>query len=272
MKRFPTIILIFVVSSVSFLIQITVNLFIVYPYVFPSVIFSGAAAFAVSCFYKIFRVRVRRGALLFWAIAFAGQFILGLGYYIWAVCMRAAGHAFIGVGGVLCFYDMPITAAAYALFGAIFAAVQRAVEKKESINLKKALAAVLLIVIGAAALLFMVIGGTLIGHVADMELADGSGLIVRIVIALAGTFGIDRLRVLYKKKYGIKAPAFYLCAYAPTAAWASYAVISSVSRGYPYSYYGNIITEMAIVSAGALLWLAVSAVIKKAKSRRPLDG
>lgn len=64
MKKLPTIILIFAVSSVSFPVQIIVNLFIVYPYIFPAVIFSGAVAFAVSCFYKMFRGRVGRGALL----------------------------------------------------------------------------------------------------------------------------------------------------------------------------------------------------------------
>ncbi len=264
MKKFPTIILIFAVSAVLFMIQIIVNLFVIYPYIFPAVIFSGAAAFAVSCFYKMFRGRVGCGALLFWVIAFAPQSAFGLGYFIWAVCMRAMGYGFIGVGGVLCFYDVPVTAAAYAIFGGIFTAVHKAVEKKESLNLKKVIAVILLIVIGTAALLFMVIGGTLIGYAADREVG-GVGLIVQIVIALAGTFGIDRLRILYRKKYGIKAPLFYLCAYAPIAAWVGYAVISSVSHGYPYSYYGNTITAMAIVLAGALLWLAVLAFVERAK-------
>lgn len=267
MKKVLTIALIFAVSAVSFLIQIVINLFMVYPYVFPAVIFSGAMAFAISCFYKMFCGRAGHGALLFWVIAFAPQSAFGLGYFIWAVCMRAMGYGFIGVGGVLCFYDMPVTAAAYALFGGIFTGVQKAIEKKESLNLKKLIAVILLIVIGTAALLFMVIGGTLIGYVADREVGSGIGLIVQIVIALAGTFVIDRLRILYRKKYGIKAPLFYLCAYAPIAAWVGYAVISSVSHGYPYSYYGNTITAMAIVLAGALLWLAVSAFVKRVKPK-----
>lgn len=134
MKKFLTIILIFAVSAVSFLIQIIVNLFVVYPYIFPAVILSGAAAFAISCFYKMFRGRVGRGALLFWVIAFAPQSAFGLGYFIWAVCMNVTGYAFIGAGGVLCFYDMPVTAAAYALLGAIFTAVHKVVEKRKALT------------------------------------------------------------------------------------------------------------------------------------------
>lgn len=134
MKKLPTIILIFAVSSASFLVQIIVNLFVVYPYIFPAVIFSGAAAFAVSCFYKMFRGRVGRGALLSWVIAFAPQSAFGLGYFIWAVCMRTMGYGFIGVGGVLCFYDMPVTAAAYALLGAIFTAMHKVVEKRKALT------------------------------------------------------------------------------------------------------------------------------------------
>lgn len=267
MKKFLTIILIFAISAVSFLVQIIVNLFVVYPYIFPAVIFSGAAAFATSCFYKMFRSKVGRGALLFWVIAFAPQSAFGLGYFIWAVCMNVTGYAFIGVGGVLCFYDMPVTAVAYAILGAIFTAVHKAVEKKESLNLKKVISAILLIVIGTASLLFMVIGGTLIGYVADVEIGNGVGLAVRIVIALAGTFGIDQLRILYREKYGIKAPLFFLCAYAPTAAWAVYSVIPLIAHGYPYSYYGSLVTGMAILLAGALLWLAVSAFMKRAKTK-----
>lgn len=127
------------------------------------------------------------------------------------------------------------------------------------------IAAILLIVIGTASLLFMVIGGTLIGYVADVEIGNGVGLAVRIVIALAGTFGIDQLRILYREKYGIKAPLFFLCAYAPTAAWAVYSAIPLIAHGYPYSYYGSLVTGMAILLAGVLLWLAVSAFIKKVK-------
>lgn len=129
------------------------------------------------------------------------------------------------------------------------------------------IAAILLIVIGTAALLFMVIGGTLVGYVADVEIGNGVGLAVRIVIALAGTFGIDRLRIMYGEKYGIKAPLFCPCAYAPTAAWAVYSVIPLIAHGYPFSYYGSLVTGMAILIAGALLWLGVSALVKRAKIR-----
>lgn len=263
MKKLLTIILIFAVSSVSFLIQMVVNLLVVYPLIFPAVIFSAGAAFATSCFYKMFRSKVGLGAPLFWVIAFVPQSAVGLGYFIWAVCMRSMGYWFIGVQGVLCFYDMPVTAVVYALAGGIFAAVHRAIEKKESLGIKKAIAIILLVIVGAAALLFMVIGGMLIGYVAGREVGGGLGLTVQIVIALAGTFGIDRLRVLYREKYGLKAPLFCLCVYAPTAVWAVYSVITSI--GYPEPNYGGLVKEMTIVLAGALLWLTVSTIMGKVK-------
>lgn len=131
MKKLLTIILIFAVSSVSFMIQIVVNLFGVYPFIFPAVIFSGAAAFVTSLFYKMFRGKVGLGAPLFWVIAFVPQSAVGLGYFIWACCMSSR-YFFIGVQGVLCFYDMPVTAAAYALFGGVFTAVYRAAEKRRA--------------------------------------------------------------------------------------------------------------------------------------------
>ncbi|MDE6030563.1 MAG: hypothetical protein K2G32_02970 [Oscillospiraceae bacterium] len=263
MKKFLTIILLLAVSTVSFLIQMVVNLLVVYPLIFPAVIFSAGAAFATSCFYKMFRSNVGLGAPLFWVIAFVPQSAFGLGYLIWAVCMRSMGYWFIGVQGVLCFYDMPVTAVVYALAGGIFAAVQRAIEKKESLSIKKAIAIILLVIIGAAALLFMVIGGMLIGYVAGREVGGGLGLTVQIVIALAGTFGIDRLRVLYREKYDLKAPLFYLCVYAPTVIWAVYSVITSI--GYPEPNYGGLVKEMTIVLAGALLWLTASTIMGKVK-------
>lgn len=120
--------------------------------------------------------------------------------------MRFMGYGFIGIGGVVGFYDVPVTAAAYLLFGEIFTVVQRAAEKKESSNLKKIFAIILLIIIGVVALLVMVIGGMLLGHVADY-MNSGLGLVIRIAIALAGTFGVDRLRILYKKKIWLESAA-----------------------------------------------------------------
>lgn len=232
--------------------------------IFPAVLFSAAAMFATSCFYKLYRDKVGLGAPLFWAIAFAPQSAVGFGYFIWVVCMRFMGYGFIGIGGVVGFYDVPVTAAAYLLFGEIFTVVQRAAEKKESSNLKKIFAIILLIIIGVVALLVMVIAGMLLGHVADYK-NSGLGLVIRIAVALAGTFGVDRLRILYKKKYGLKAPLFCLCAYAPIAIWAVCSIATFIFFGYSYSGYSYLVAETVIVLAGALLWLAVSADVKRAK-------
>lgn len=74
----------------------------------------------------------------------------------------------------------------------------------------------MLIIGGIAAWFVLIFGGMLLGLV----IYDNYGLICPVIITLAATFGIDRLRVLYRKKYSLKAPLFYLCAYASAAAWA----------------------------------------------------
>lgn len=143
--------------------------------------------------------------------------------------------------------------------------------------MKKSLAIFLLTICGAAVGASLIMICMLLGMVSYAY----CWLVCPIAVTLAATFGIDRLRILYKRKYDLKASLFYLCVYASEAVWAVGSLATTVSR-LNSDYYDRIFifagmdiwydkffvpAETAALLAGALLWLAVSAFMKRAKTK-----
>lgn len=136
--------------------------------------------------------------------------------------------------------------------------------------MKKPLAIILLIIGGAAAGFVLIIGCMLLGLVTY----DIYGFICPTVITLLATFGVDRLRILYRKKYDLKAPLFYLCAYFSEAVWAVCSLAATIKRlhsGYDWWFAGLaewydrvfVPVETAELLAGALLWLGITTIINQ---------
>lgn len=96
----------------------------------------------------------------------------------------------------------------------------------------KVLAAALLSAGSLIAWFLLIFGSYLLGAVSDTG-GSASLVIVPIAIPLLATFGFDCLRKLYRRKFDIKAPLFYLCAYAFPLVWT---VISLIDT---FKHYGN---------------------------------
>ena len=144
--------------------------------------------------------------------------------------------------------------------------------------MKKPLAIILLVIGGAATGFVLIVGCVLLGLVTY----DNYWLTCPAAVTLAATFGIDRLRILYRNKYGFKAPLFYLCVYPLEAVWAVCSLATTIQRlnsEYDWwfaglaEWYDRIFVpaQAAGLIAGALLWLGISTIIdyRKAKNNEP---
>ncbi len=80
--------------------------------------------------------------------------------------------------------------------------------KKEKSRVKKPLAIILLL-FGALLVFFI----AAFAYVLIFLNVGGFGLLINIAATLAAGIGVDRLRRLFRKKYGLKAPLFFVCAY-----------------------------------------------------------
>ena len=141
---------------------------------------------------------------------------------------------------------------------------------KRSESMKKPLAILLLIVGGLAGVF-----GLSFANVIIFFLLYGAGLAVDIALTLAAAFGIDRLRVLFKRKYEMKAPKFLVLAYVPSVLCSAAAVIIFMEldrAGYfegLFAGLGEFIFSLSyVITAGAILimafiWLIISTIITK---------
>lgn len=149
--------------------------------------------------------------------------------------------------------------------------------------MKKPLAVVLLIVGSAVAWIALLFGSAMLGTVSDTG-GSASVMVIPILILAAATFGFDCLRKLYRRKFGLNAPLFFLCAYILPAAWAAYTLPETFrKRGFAYGgsdssfylgglteYYEQTFTPVAAVTilAGALIWFGLSALTEWVNEKR----
>lgn len=148
--------------------------------------------------------------------------------------------------------------------------------------MKKPLAVVLLIVGSAVAWFVLLFGSSMLGAVSDTG-DSASVVVIPILILAAATFGFDCLRKLYRRKFGLNAPLFFLCAYILPAAWAAYTLPETFrKRGFAYGgsdssfylgglteYYEQTFTPVAAVTilAGALIWFGVFTVVEHVREK-----
>lgn len=131
------------------------------------------------------------------------------------------------------------------------------------------------------AITLLILGG--IAAVFGMALLDvvlfftlmWSGLLIGIAAVMGMAFGADRLRILFKRKYGMNAAKFCLCVYVPSIAASGVCFITVIlldKAGYFTGFFAGlgefifslsyILTASAFAAAGAI-WLAVSACVRR---------
>lgn len=149
----------------------------------------------------------------------------------------------------------------------------------------KVLAAALLSAGSLIAWFLLIFGSYLLGAVSDTG-GSASLVIVPIAIPLLATFGFDCLRKLYRRKFDIKAPLFYLCAYAFPLVWTVISLIDTFKHyGNAYGgsdsdfylgglkeYYEQTFTPVAAMTVfgGMALWFGVWAFISAKNNAKSL--
>lgn len=137
--------------------------------------------------------------------------------------------------------------------------------------MKKPLA-ITILVLGSAPAIF----GAAIGILCLMFLLFEWSLPVTIALVIAAAFGIDCLRRLFRRKYGLNAGLFFLCVYAPSVAVSvsSFVVISLlnvVGLGEFIMALVYIITAFSFAAAGGI-WLAILTIVGRKRSGKPALG
>lgn len=141
--------------------------------------------------------------------------------------------------------------------------------------MKKPLAIILLLIGASAALCALAFM-----YFVLMLYAGYIGVLIDIAVTFAAGIGIDRLRGLFRNKYRMKAPIFFLIVYLPSiiGSAAYLAVVMYLNDiGYFEGFFAGLgelllgfswtITAAAFVAVGGL-YLLISFIIEKARGRR----
>lgn len=142
--------------------------------------------------------------------------------------------------------------------------------------MKKPLAIIILLIAASA----VIYGLSIVYLLLALALFDCGGVLIDIAATLAAGIGIDRLRRLYHRKYGLKAPLFFVCAYLPSIVGSAvyFAVYNYLDGiGYFEGFFAGlgefilglswIATAAAFTAAGGL-YLFISLITDIIKKRR----
>lgn len=137
--------------------------------------------------------------------------------------------------------------------------------------MKKTLAIIILLIAASA----VIYGLSFVYLLIALALFDSGGVLIDIAVTLAAGIGVDRLRRLYRRKYGLKAPLFFVCAYLPSIVGSAvyFAVYNYLDGiGYFEGFFAGlgefvlglswIATAAAFTAAGGL-YLLISFIIEK---------
>lgn len=139
--------------------------------------------------------------------------------------------------------------------------------------MKKPLAITLLVLGGLAA----VFGAAMLGLILILVLMWG-GLLIGIAAVMGMAFGADRMRILYKRKYGMNAAKFFLCAYVPPIVGSVilFVVVELLDEaGYFSGLFpglGEFLMALScVIASGAFaaaggIWLTVSTIIERKRA------
>lgn len=139
--------------------------------------------------------------------------------------------------------------------------------------MKKSLAVVLL-VIGSALAVF----GAAVGFLCLVFVLYEWGVLIAIVLTLAAAFGIDCLRRLFRRKYGLNAGLFFLCAYMPSAVISMTSMIVFTlldDAGYfsgMFAALGEFLMAFAYIvmafsfAAAGGIWLVIMTIVERKRS------
>lgn len=136
--------------------------------------------------------------------------------------------------------------------------------------MKKVLALIPL-VIGGLALNYLLVMGAFWQLYYEIH---GASYPAAVLIALAAALGIDCLRRLFRKKLDIKAPAFLLCAYAPSIIAAivyrlfQAEPINELEQKFDRENFLSLLIGACVLAVCGAVWLAVSALGERAKKVR----
>lgn len=139
--------------------------------------------------------------------------------------------------------------------------------------MKKSLAIVLLVLGGLAA----VFGMAVLGLILIFEFMWG-GLLIGIAAVMGIAFGADRLRMLFKRKYGMNAAKFFLCSYVPPIVGSIilFVVVELLDEAGYFSGFmaglGEFLMALSCVIASAAfaaaggIWLMISTIIERKRA------
>ncbi len=136
--------------------------------------------------------------------------------------------------------------------------------------MKKVLAVIPLI-IGGLALNYLLVMGAFWSLYYEIH---GASYPAAVLIVLAAALGVDCLRRLFRKKLNIKAPAFLLCAYAPSIIAAivyrflQAEPINELERRVDRENFLSLLIGACVLAVCGVVWLAVSGMGEKAKQVR----
>lgn len=234
-----------------------------------------AAAFGLDCLRKLFRRKYGLNAAKFFLCAYAPP-IVGAGILLGVVLLLdAAGYfsgLFAGLGEFIAALSCVITSGALAAAGGLWLAVSAVIERRRA-NLPTFTkpVAIVVLMIGSAVLWTGMIFGT------ERLWTETESVIPSVLIILAVTFGIDVLRKVYGKRFGIGASVFYLCSYFAALGWKIYSFYVYFERlsadrdyGFPTAadnafFLRYVPIEAAAIVIGAVVWFAVSAAVGRRK-------
>mgnify|MGYP001030285559 FL=1 len=96
------------------------------------------------------------------------------------------------------------------------------------------------------------------------------GLLIGIAAVMGIAFGADRLRIRFRRKYGVNAAWFFLCAYAPSIVgsgvlFAAVIYPDSIGLGELIIALSCIIASGAFAAAGGI-WLGISTIIERKRA------
>lgn len=141
------------------------------------------------------------------------------------------------------------------------------IRSKERISVKKGVSVALLI-IGVLVVSFMLM---LLNFFATM--IENIGYAIAVAMTLAASFGIDRIRLVFREKYAMNSALFWVFAYVPALLLTAVFIIQITdlnayfSGSYSYPSYVIPISNITFAASGAF-WIIVFKIAEKMRVRK----
>lgn len=232
-------------------------------------------AFGADRLRMLFKRKYGMNAAKFFLCAYVPPIVGSVILFVMVELLDEAGYFsgfMAGLGEFLMALSCVIASGAFAAAGGIWLTVSTIIERKRAGSAAFAKpAAVAGLILGGAVLWTAMLFGL------QTLWTETKSAIPSVLIIMGVTFGVDLLGLVYKKRFGIGAPVYSLCAYFPAVVWKVYVFIVYFERlaadreyGFPtaddnalFLRYEPI--EAAAILIGAVVWFAVLTAVTRRK-------